>query len=281
MGTSDYIRRPAPVTQRAEQPSYMNQPPMLRTTIPVHFASFLALLAALVATQAIVAQQVGSPSTEANPSPESATSATPAPAQPSAPDKRVFGVLPNYRTVEGLEGVEPITAKQKLTIAAKDSFDWPGFFIAGAFSALAQEDNTNPSFGQGLKGYAHRYITAYGDQVIGNFMTEGIIPSLLHDDPRYFRKGQGTFRGRLGYASTRVFVTRTDAGTWRMNTAELFGNGITASIGNAYYPGARGFAPTMQRMWTQIGTDAISNVLKEFWPDVKRHYFSKKQQDHF
>ncbi len=62
-----------------------------------------------------------------------------------------------------------------------------------------------------------------------------------------------------------------------MNTSELLGNGITASIGNAYYPGARGFGSTMQRMWTQVGTDSISNLLKEFWPDVKKRYFKKKQ----
>lgn len=197
------------------------------------------------------------------------------PAQPAPPDKRIFGVLPNYRTVNGLIDVEPITARQKFTIAAKDSFDWPGYILAGAFSGLSQLDNVNPSFGQGIKGYARRYATAYADQVIGNMMTEGALPSLLREDPRYFRRGSGSFWSRITYSATRVLVTRTDSGNWRFNTSEILGNGITASIANTYYPGARGATDTFQRVGTQVGTDAISNVLKEFWPDVKRRFFRR------
>ena len=106
-------------------------------------------------------------------------------------------------------------------------------------------------------------------------MTEAIFPSLLHQDPRYFRKVNGPVKSRLLYASTRILVTRTDSGKWWFNASEFIGNGTVASIGNWYYPDARGFGPTMQRMFTQIGTDTISNVLKEFWPDIKRNWFHK------
>jgi hypothetical protein len=81
--------------------------------------------------------------------------------------------------------------------------------------------------------------------------------------------------GRLVYAGTRVLITHTDSGNTSFNFAEFIGNGSVASIGNAYYPDAKGFDPTMQRMFTPIGTDAISQVLKEFWPDVKRKWFHK------
>ncbi len=187
-------------------------------------------------------------------------------------DKRIFGVLPNYRTVNGAAGIEPITARQKFHIALKDSFDLPGYAMGGAFAALYQLENSNPSFGQGMKGYAHRYVTAYADQVIGNMMTEGILPSLLHEDPRYFRLGEGTKKHRLGYAATRIFITHTDAGTTRFNTSEVLGNGITASIANAYYPDNRTFSDTSQRLYTQLATDAFSNILKEFWPDIKKRF---------
>lgn len=230
--------------------------------------------AALVVWQVALAQQPQHDGIDAQPVATPSDTAE-IPAQPAPPDKRIFGVLPNYRTVNGLEDVEPITAKQKFTIAAKDSFDWPGYLLAGAFSGLGQIDNVNPSFGQGLKGYAKRYATAYADQVIGNMMTEGTLPSLLHEDPRYFRRGTGSFWSRAAYSATRVLVTRTDSGTWRFNTSEILGNGLTASIANAYYPGARGPSYTFQRVGTQVGTDAISNVLKEFWPDVKRHFFNR------
>jgi hypothetical protein len=195
----------------------------------------------------------------------------------SGQDKRIFGVLPNYRTADGTKPFQPITTKQKFTIAFKDTFDYPSYVLAAAFSGISQLDNSNPSFGQGLKGYARRYASAVADQDIGNFMTEAIYPSLLHEDPRYFRKVNGSVMSRLGYAVTRVLVTRTDAGTWQFNFSEVLGNGTVGAIGNLYYPDARGFGPTMQRMGTQIGTDAISAVLKEFWPDVKKKLTHKHE----
>ena len=127
-----------------------------------------------------------------------------------------------------------------------------------------------------MKGYAKRYVAGVADQDIGNFMTEAIMPSLLHEDPRYFRKGHGRFIVRLGYAASRVLVTRTDSGGSRFNFSEFSGNGGVALLGNLYYPDAHGGAATLQRMFTQIGTDSISGVLKEFWPDVKRKILHKQ-----
>src|ERR1019366_9075939 len=193
----------------------------------------------------------------------------------SGQDKRIFGVLPNYRTADGSIPFSPITTKQKFTIARKDTLDYPSYALAAAFSGLSQLEDSNPSFGQGIKGYARRYASAVADQDIGNFMTEAILPSLLHEDPRYFRKVHGTFKSRLLYAATRVLVTRTDAGNWRFNSSEFLGNGAVAALGNLYYPDDRGFNSTMQRMGMQIGTDAISGVLKEFWPDIKNKWLAK------
>lgn len=193
-------------------------------------------------------------------------------------DKRAFGVLPNYRTADDSVPFAPITAKQKFTIAEKDSIDGPSYAIAAFFSSISQINNSNPSFGQGLKGYARRYASGLADQDIGNFMTEAIYPTLLHEDPRYFRKVHGSTMGRALYAASRVLVTKTDKGNWTVNAAELLGNGSVAAIGFAYYPDGRTFPDTMQRMWSQIGTDAISNVLKEFWPDIKQHFVKKHQQ---
>jgi len=118
---------------------------------------------------------------------------TPNPVIPVQPpeDKRIFGVIPNNRTTEESIPFHSITAKQKITIAAKDSFDWPVFPTAAAFAGLYQIENQNSSFGQGVKGYALRFATAYADQTIGNVMTEGLVPILTHQDPRYFRRGEG------------------------------------------------------------------------------------------
>ena len=224
----------------------------------------------------------------ADPSPPAPENAAPAPIVPgtlkpgtpkpdtppgSEPiDKRILGVLTNYRTANMDEASTPMSARGKMTIATKDSFDYPSYLLAIATSGLGQLTNANPSFNQGLKGYARRYSTGVADQVIGNMFTEGIMPSLLHEDPRYFRLASGAISRRLGYALTRTLVTKTDAGNTRLNFSELIGNGIDAGIGNAYYPDGRHLGDNFQRWGTQIATDSLSNVIKEFWPDIKRKF---------
>jgi hypothetical protein len=220
----------------------------------------------------VVAQQQSAPATTPADRPQPGT---PAGDKDQQPDKRIFGVLPNYRTAAKTAEYQPITTRQKFMIAVKDSFDWPVYFVSGAFAALYQLEDQNPSFGQGVKGYAHRYVTAYGDQAIGNMMTEAIVPTLLREDPRYFPMSEGGKWRRVGYAASRVMVTRTDAGGSRFNFSEWLGNGATAAIGNAYYPQARSAGDTFQRLYTQVATDAFSNELKEFWPDIKRRWLTR------
>jgi hypothetical protein len=210
-----------------------------------------------------------------NESSASNTSSEPSPDYAKA-DKRIFGVLPNYRSVEGSVPFSPLTARQKLGIAARDSFDWPIFFVTGAFAGIYQAENQNPAFGQGMAGYAKRYSTTLADQMIGNMMTEGFLPVLMHDDPRFFRSGEGTKGTRLKSALRQIVMTRTDSGGWRFNAPEWLGNGATVGISNLYYTSSRGFSTDVQRFALQIGTDALSNVLKEFWPDIRQRYFQKK-----
>lgn len=198
----------------------------------------------------------------------------PAPADSIAParvDKRVFGVIPNNRTTSGNVPYEPITAGYKITIALKDSFDWPSYVTGSVFAGLYQLSNSNPSFGQGAKGYFHRLATSSGDQIIGNLMTEGFMPALFHQDPRYFMLGPsgGTKKHRLWHALISTTVAPMDSGKKTFNFTEWSGNAVAATVGLAYYPDGRTAGGTAQRWLTSIATDTISNVMKEFWPDVK------------
>lgn len=241
-------------------------------------SSILVLVAATAyaqdgATTAVMPAPAASPAPADSAVSESAGSA--APGGVAAEDKRAFGVLPNYRTVEGSQPFVPITAKQKLTIATKDTIDGPSYVLAGLFSGLYQLTDQNPSFGQGMKGYSRRYGSAIADQDLGNYMTEGFIPVLLHEDPRFFRRGYGKPIVRALLAARGVVWAHTDKGGTVFNFSEFLGNGVTAAVGNAYYPDEIGFTPTMVRMFTQIGTDALSNVLKEFWPDFKHKVLKK------
>jgi hypothetical protein len=240
------------------------------------FVTFVSAI--LLIAQGLQAQdQPPAPATNAVPAPVVGKGQEEVPGQPGVvQDKHAFGVLPNYRTAEGSVPYSPITVKQKFTIANDDTLDGPSFALAAFFSGLGQIENSNASFGQGVKGYAHRYFTGLSDQILGNYLTEASLPSLLHQDPRYFRLGHGSILKRTAWAISRSFVARDDSGKWDFNYSEWLGNGIDASVGNLYYPDNRGFVPTYQRMFTQVGTDSISQVMKEFWPDVKRKMFHKK-----
>ena len=195
-------------------------------------------------------------------------------------DKRVFGVLPNYRTADGTATFVPISVKRKLWIGFKDSFDYPVYFTSAMFAGINQLENTSPQFGQGLKGYGKRYLTSYADQTLGNLMTESLFPIMLKQDPRYFSVGRsyGGTGKRVRYALSRVLFCKDDTGKTVVNYSELLGNSSAVAISNLYYVDNRTATDNVQKLGIQIGTDALSNVLKEFWPDVKRKYFKKKSQ---
>ena len=195
------------------------------------------------------------------------------------PDKRVLGVLPNYRTVNETGVFTPITAKQKLIIASKDSFDYPLVLLGGAFAGISQLSNSDPSYGQGVEGYAKRLAANYADQAIGNMMTEGFFPMMLHEDPRYRRIGptRGSVKYRTWYAFSRIFVTRTDSGGTRFNSSEWLGNSTGVAISNIYHPDERDWKDNGEKLLEQCATDGISQILKEFWPDIKHKLFHKNQ----
>ena len=190
--------------------------------------------------------------------------------KPPTEDKRILGIFTNHRTAEESDAISKLTPKGKLAIAWGDATD-PAIFVQSAFLAgMGQATNGNPSFGQGAAGYAKRYGTTYADFAVQNTMTEGIFPVLLHQDPRYFRRSKGTGRSRLGYAISRLFITRTDSGKHQFNYSEVVGGATSLVISNAYHPDGRDLGNNVQRYGTQLGFDAASNVLKEFWPDLKR-----------
>ena len=195
--------------------------------------------------------------------------------KPSASDPltndRIFGVIPNYRTVEDpTRRIAPLTTKQKFRIAAGDSFDYYAYPIAALFAAVGQAQNSPQSWGQGWDAYAKRFAAQFVDQTDENMMTEAVVPWLVKQDPRYFRIGQGSFWHRTGYAVSRIWVTRTDAGHKAFNVSEIAGAGIAATISNAYYPqDSRGVSDTFSRWGIFVGEDTAFNILKEFWPGMR------------
>lgn len=171
-----------------------------------------------------------------------------------------------------------MSVRRKFYIGYKDSTDYPIFFVAAGLAGLGQIVDQHPQFGQGMEGYGKRLGGSVADQLIGTLLTESVVPTLLREDPRYFRRGQGGIWSRTGYAASRVLVARNDRGKWTFNFAEVGGNAVGAAIGNAYYPGERRLGDNFQRFYSQMATDAISQILKEFWPDIKRKYFRRRPE---
>jgi hypothetical protein len=189
--------------------------------------------------------------------------------------KRIFGIIPNYRTSPSLHPYHPLTPSGKFKIASEDSFDRGTFVLAAAFAGESQLTNSNRAFGQGMAGYGRYFGTSYADFVIGDYMTEAIYPTLLHQDPRYFRRGTGGAWSRIGYSVGQLFWTHTDSGGTQFNYSEVLGNATAVAISNAYYTDNRDFSDAATKLGTQIGVDLASNILKEFWPDWHRK-FSRK-----
>jgi hypothetical protein len=194
-------------------------------------------------------------------------------------DKRILGIVPNYRTSPSLTNYKPISAREKFVIATQDSFDRGTVILAAAFAGEGQLTNANRSFGQGAAGYGRYFGTSYADFVIGNYMTEAIFPTILRQDPRYFRRGSGGVWSRLGYAIGQTFWTHSDSGGMQFNYSEILGNSAAVAISNAYYQDNRDASSALTRLGTQIGIDMAANVLKEFSADLNRKVFRKHHGD--
>jgi hypothetical protein len=217
--------------------------------------------------------QTPSPATPAAQAPDSENSGAPGqkPSRGTSKD-RLFFALPNFLTLENAGEVPPLTAAQKFKVVARSTFDPVEYFWYGALAGISQAENSEPGFGQGAQGYGKRYGSYFADGTIENFMTEAILPSLFHQDPRYFQMGKGGFWRRTGYSVSRAFVTRTDHGTNQFNFSEILGSAASASISTyAYHPrGDRTLENTLSVWGSQIGYDTLTYVVKEFWPDVRR-----------
>jgi hypothetical protein len=184
---------------------------------------------------------------------------------------RILEVMPNYGTVENAHTLPPISSRQKYRLATAGVFDYFTFPFIGALAAIDQANNSPKSWGQGWGAYGQRYGASFADNGIGTYMTTAIFPSLLHEDPRYYWLGHGSVSHRTFYALGRLFVGRTDSGEKRFNYSESIGNALAAGISNVYHaPEDRTLGRNLETYAMLDMWDGVSNVMKEFWPDVHR-----------
>ena len=200
---------------------------------------------------------------------------------------RLFYALPNFLTLQGRKRLPPLSTKDKFKVVALGTFDYFEFPWWGALSAISQAEDSEPAYGQGWAAYGKRYGTQAADSTVENFMVGAVFPSLLHQDPRFYQSGEGGFSRRMGYAVSRIFVTRGDSGRAQFNYSEIFGASTAAAISTfSYHPKSTYLrTPTNPHLFvasdrtignaasvlaTQVTLDTITIVVKEFWPDIHR-----------
>ena len=177
--------------------------------------------------------------------------------------QRIFGIIPNFYVVYNHDAA-PLTAKLKFRLATKVLVD-PVTIIGVATFAGINQAADNPNYGQGAKGYAERFGAGYADGAIDIMVGGAILPSLLHQDPRYFYQGTGTNKSRALHALSSPFVCRGDNGRLQPNYSTIGGDLASAALANVYYPESnRGPGLFLGNFFIATGQRALANVAQEF-----------------
>lgn len=192
--------------------------------------------------------------------------------RPQPQPKRILGLMPNYRAVSAGVLPPPPTSREAFVVATQQSFDYSGFVFVGITSLLAEGTEAHPSLGKGVPGFWAYSWRGFLDKTDGNYWVIWLMPSVTHEDERYYAKGEGPILGRSIYAATRIFITPNYHGKNTFNASEILGRGISQAIALAYYPSAdRNIGPFMQKYGYALGRDALTNVFREVWPDIAAH----------
>ena len=178
--------------------------------------------------------------------------------------QRVLGIIPNFYT-SYIWKAAPLPKKYKYELAFRATTDPVTIMIVAGIAGVQQSHNTFPGYGSGPAAYGKRFGAAYADNVIGRFVGGAILPSLFHQDPRYFYKGTGSVWSRGAYAASTAVIARGDNGKWQPNYSHVLGNFIAAGLSNVYRaPGDRQASLTLRNGAIITGTNAIGNVVREF-----------------
>jgi hypothetical protein len=179
--------------------------------------------------------------------------------------QRVLGIIPNFYVVYS-PNAAPLSSKQKFHLAWRSEIDPVTIAFDLAAAGIQQANDDYNGFGQGTAGYAKRFAADYGTDFISTMLGGAILPSLLHQDPRYFYKGVGSTRSRALYAIANAVVCKSDKGRWQPNYSSILGGLAAGGIANLYYPAEdrNGAALTFENTLIGIGATAAGNLFQEF-----------------
>ncbi len=188
--------------------------------------------------------------------------------------QRLLGVLPNFFVSYNWNAL-PLTTRQKFTLATRNALDPGNLFLVGTVAGVQQATNAFPGYHQGAAGYGKRYGADLANLVAGTYMGGAVLPTLFHQDPRYFYKGTGSRRSRFLYALSTAVICRGDSGHRQPAFASVLGDFSAGAISNLYYAASdrQGAVLTVENGLLGVAGDAMNNVFQEF---VLKKLTSKK-----
>jgi Carboxypeptidase regulatory-like domain len=148
--------------------------------------------------------------------------------------QRLFGVVPNFYVSYETDAA-PLTPRMKFGLALKVATD-PVTAAGVLLIASAKQSANSPKYGQGWGPYGERVGAIAADGFTDIMIGGGILPSLFHQDPRYFYQGTGTTGSRIRHAVFSPFYSRSDNGQWGPNYSSLGGDLASSALSNLYYP---------------------------------------------
>ncbi len=164
----------------------------------------------------------------------------------------------------------PLTSRQKFDLFVHRSHSFDTLSGALTDALTAQVTGGYPSFGGGMPGYGKRLGAAMAGAESASFFSSFVFPTLLHQDPRYFRSQQTAISDRLAYAASRLIIGRSDDGRSVFNSSLIMSEFVQAAVSNAYIPYRReSVAGTVENALTGLGSVAQARILTEFWPDIR------------
>ncbi len=186
--------------------------------------------------------------------------------------KRILGIMPNYRAVSAGAIPPPPTPKEAFKIATQNSFDYSAFLFVGITSLMAEGSNAHPKLGKGIDGYGRYYWRGFVDKTDGNYLVIFALPTIFHQDERYYSMGRGGIVRRAVYAASRILITPDYHGQNSFNASEVFGRAMAQGISASYYPSQdRTGGALAVKYGYAMARDALTNVFREFWPDIVTH----------
>ncbi len=190
--------------------------------------------------------------------------------------QRIAGILPSFN-VSYRSDAASMSAGQKIGLAFRSSVDPYTFGVAFIVAGLGEARDNDTGFGWGAEGYFKRSGAAYLDAFDGAMIGNGILPAILHQDPRYFRLGHGSFHRRVFYAIASSFICKHDnSHRWEPNYSNVGGNFIAGAISNLYYPSqSSGWSQTLSNGLVVTIEGTFAEAFQEFWPDISRKVLHK------